>query len=114
MELTPLGIEGTWLAQSPVWKDDRGFFREWFKVEDVKSVTGRDFTIEQANLQDNPQQEVESNTRAYYASIKRNFPNQYGQIENIRYVSTGYSAKFYQNDRGEYVLEKKYYPAFGL
>ena len=71
------------------------------------------FTIEQANLQDNPQQEVESNTRAYYASIKRNFPNQYGQIENIRYVSTGYSAKFYQNDRGEYVLEKKYYPAFG-
>jgi hypothetical protein len=71
------------------------------------------FTIEQANLQDNPQQEVESNTRAYYASIKRNFPNQYGQIENIRYVSTGYSGKFYQNDRGEYVLEKKYYPAFG-
>ena len=50
MELTPLGIEGTWLAQSPVWKDDRGFFREWFKVEDVKSVTGRDFTIEQANF----------------------------------------------------------------
>jgi hypothetical protein len=71
------------------------------------------FTIEQANLQDNPQQEVESNTRAYYASIKRNFPNQYGQIENIRYVSTGYSGRFYQNDRGEYVLEKKYYPAFG-
>ena len=50
MELTPLGIEGVWLAESPVWKDDRGFFREWFKFEDVKNVTGRDFGIEQANI----------------------------------------------------------------
>jgi dTDP-4-dehydrorhamnose 3,5-epimerase len=50
MELTPLGIEGAWLAQSPVWKDDRGFFREWFKAEDINSVTGRDFAIEQANI----------------------------------------------------------------
>jgi dTDP-4-dehydrorhamnose 3,5-epimerase len=50
MELTPLGIEGAWLAQSPVWKDDRGFFREWFKAENINSVTGRDFTVEQANI----------------------------------------------------------------
>ena len=50
MELTPLGIEGAWLAESPVWKDDRGFFREWFKAENVKSVTGLDFGIEQANI----------------------------------------------------------------
>ena len=50
MELTPLGIEGAWLAESPVWKDDRGFFREWFKAEDVKSLTGRNFGIEQANI----------------------------------------------------------------
>ena len=50
MELTPLGIEGAWLAQSPVWKDDRGFLREWFKAEDINSVTGRDFAIEQANI----------------------------------------------------------------
>ena len=50
MELIPLGIEGAWLAQSPVWKDDRGFFREWFKAEDINSVTGRDFAIEQANI----------------------------------------------------------------
>ena len=50
MELTPLGIEGAWLAQSPVWKDDRGFLREWFKAEDVSSATGRDFAIEQANI----------------------------------------------------------------
>ena len=50
MKLTPLGIDGAWLADSPVWSDDRGFFREWFKSEDIKSATGRDFGIEQANI----------------------------------------------------------------
>jgi dTDP-4-dehydrorhamnose 3,5-epimerase len=50
MELTPLGIEGVWLAESPVWSDSRGFFREWFKFEDVKAATGREFGIEQANI----------------------------------------------------------------
>jgi dTDP-4-dehydrorhamnose 3,5-epimerase len=50
MKLTPLGIDGSWLAESPVWSDDRGFFREWFKSEDVKAATGREFEIEQANI----------------------------------------------------------------
>lgn len=50
MKLTPLEIEGAWLAEAPVWGDDRGFFREWFKSEDVKSVTGRAFGFEQANI----------------------------------------------------------------
>jgi dTDP-4-dehydrorhamnose 3,5-epimerase len=50
MKLTPLGIEGAWVAESPVWSDERGFFREWFKTEDVKGATGRDFGIEQANI----------------------------------------------------------------
>lgn len=50
MKLTPLGIDGVWLAESPVWSDDRGFFREWFKSEDVKAATGRDFGFEQANI----------------------------------------------------------------
>jgi dTDP-4-dehydrorhamnose 3,5-epimerase len=50
MELTPLGIDGAWLAESPVWSDDRGFFREWFKSEDVEAATGREFGIEQANI----------------------------------------------------------------
>ena len=50
MKLTPLGIDGVWLAESPVWSDDRGFFREWFKSEDIKAATGRDFGIEQANI----------------------------------------------------------------
>ena len=50
MELTPLGIEGVWLAESPVWSDGRGLFREWFRSEDIKNTLGRDFGIEQANF----------------------------------------------------------------
>lgn len=50
MKLTPLGLVGGWLAESPVWSDDRGFFREWFKSETIKIVTGREFGIEQANI----------------------------------------------------------------
>ena len=50
MNLTPLAIEGAWLVESPVWSDERGFFREWFKLGDVKDATGRDFGIEQANI----------------------------------------------------------------
>ena len=50
MKLTPLGIEGAWLAESPVWNDERGFFREWFKSESIERATGRNFEIEQANI----------------------------------------------------------------
>lgn len=50
MELTPLSIEGAWLAESPVWIDDRGYFREWFKHEEVFSKTGIDFSVKQANI----------------------------------------------------------------
>ena len=50
MELTPLGIEGAWLAESPVWSDERGFFREWFKSEYIEKTTGNNFGIEQANI----------------------------------------------------------------
>jgi dTDP-4-dehydrorhamnose 3,5-epimerase len=50
MEILELEIKGAYLAESKVFKDDRGFFREWFKSEDIKSATGRDFGIEQANI----------------------------------------------------------------
>jgi len=50
MKLKPLGIEGAWLVESPVRSDDRGFFREWFKAEDIKKVMDRDFGVEQANI----------------------------------------------------------------
>ena len=50
MKLTPLGIDGAWVAESPVWSDDRGFFREWFKSEEVLVATRINFSIQQANI----------------------------------------------------------------
>jgi dTDP-4-dehydrorhamnose 3,5-epimerase len=50
MELTPLSIEGVWLANSSVWSDERGFFREWFKSTDLESITNKKFKVEQANI----------------------------------------------------------------
>jgi dTDP-4-dehydrorhamnose 3,5-epimerase len=50
MNLTPLGIDGAWLAESPIWNDERGFFREWFRLTDVQAKTGIDFSIQQANI----------------------------------------------------------------
>ena len=55
MEFTPLGIEGAWLAESPVWSDDRGFFREWFKSERIEQVLGGKFNVEQANISSSTQ-----------------------------------------------------------
>lgn len=48
--MTSLGIKGAWLATSPVWDDNRGSFREWFKASDIKATTGIDFSTAQANL----------------------------------------------------------------
>jgi dTDP-4-dehydrorhamnose 3,5-epimerase len=50
MELTPLSISGAWVAKSPLWTDERGFFREWFRRADVFSATGIDFEVQQANI----------------------------------------------------------------
>jgi dTDP-4-dehydrorhamnose 3,5-epimerase len=50
MKITPLSIDGAFIAESAIWKDDRGFFREWFKAEEIKGAIGRDFRIEQANI----------------------------------------------------------------
>ena len=50
MKLTQLGIEGAWLAEWPIWSDERGYFREWFKTEDTRAITGIDFAIQQANI----------------------------------------------------------------
>ena len=50
MNLTRLGIEGAWLAETPVWNDDRGYFLEWFKSDEVFAKTGIDFSVNQANI----------------------------------------------------------------
>lgn len=50
MLIHELDIKGVFVAESKVFKDERGFFREWFKSDAVKTATGRDFGIEQANI----------------------------------------------------------------
>ena len=50
MKITPLGIEGVWLFESPIYRDERGLFREWFKSETIEEFTGRKFAVEQANI----------------------------------------------------------------
>ena len=49
MNLTELSIPGLYLLESPVWGDDRGFFREGFKADDFEAH-GVDFFARQANL----------------------------------------------------------------
>ena len=55
MEITPLEIDGAWLAHSPLWRDERGFFREWFKLADIEKATGHKFSAEQANISQSSQ-----------------------------------------------------------
>jgi dTDP-4-dehydrorhamnose 3,5-epimerase len=50
MTLIPIDIDGVWLFESPVFRDERGLFREWFKSEAVEEYTGRKFEIAQANV----------------------------------------------------------------
>jgi dTDP-4-dehydrorhamnose 3,5-epimerase len=49
VKLEPRSIEGLFVLESPVWGDDRGFFREWFKLPDLEG-DGLEFTVRQANL----------------------------------------------------------------
>jgi hypothetical protein len=89
-------------------KTSAGFSYEYPFIQDTTR-----YTIGEKSLQDNPEKVTESDTRAYYASIKREFPNQYGQIENIKYVSTGYIVDVTLTLNGTAKILKKYYPAFG-
>lgn len=50
MDIEELGIKGAWIARSPVHHDDRGYFREWFKREELELATGFDFGVKQANI----------------------------------------------------------------
>ena len=49
MKVVELAIPGAYLLESPVWGDERGFFREWFTSGDL-SAEGIDFEPRQANF----------------------------------------------------------------
>jgi dTDP-4-dehydrorhamnose 3,5-epimerase len=50
MNFRPLGIQGAWVVESVVWPDERGFFSEWFKKEELFAATGFNFSAQQANF----------------------------------------------------------------
>ncbi len=50
MKVRNLGIEGLWLLTFPVHTDNRGFFREWFKANEIERELGRKFETMQANI----------------------------------------------------------------
>jgi dTDP-4-dehydrorhamnose 3,5-epimerase len=49
VNLRELEIAGLYVAESRVFGDDRGFFREWYKLSDF-AAAGLDFSTEQSNL----------------------------------------------------------------
>jgi dTDP-4-dehydrorhamnose 3,5-epimerase len=49
MNVTELSIPGLFVLDSPVHGDDRGYFREWFKLADLQEA-GAAFEARQANL----------------------------------------------------------------
>ncbi len=50
MEFKSLGIKGAWLVESEVFTDERGSFREWFRLDEIRNKTGIDFSVAQANI----------------------------------------------------------------
>lgn len=50
MKMKELEIKGAWLATSPIHRDDRGHFREWFKATTLRNHASDDFEVMQANL----------------------------------------------------------------
>lgn len=44
-----LNVTGAYVLDSPLWRDDRGYFREWFQ-RDVLRDDGPELTARQANL----------------------------------------------------------------
>jgi dTDP-4-dehydrorhamnose 3,5-epimerase len=44
-----LGVAGAWVIESPVWADERGYFREWFRMPDFLEREV-DFSARQANI----------------------------------------------------------------
>ena len=49
MKVSPLAIAGAWILESPLYPDERGIFREWFKLEALKENGIPAFEVRQAN-----------------------------------------------------------------
>lgn len=45
----PATIDGLWIMERPVWDDDRGFFHETFRLQELAEVIGYEFVVKQWN-----------------------------------------------------------------
>jgi len=50
LNLQKLELEGAWKATLETHSDERGSFREWFKDSAFLKITGRNFSVSQANF----------------------------------------------------------------
>ena len=50
MKFTQTEFESAWVAESTAWPDNRGFFLEWFKKDEILNATGLDFFVQQISL----------------------------------------------------------------
>ncbi len=50
IQVRPMSIAGAWIIESPLHRDERGFFREWFRSSALSEKIGRDFEVKQANM----------------------------------------------------------------
>ena len=50
MRFEPTGISGAWMVELPRFRDDRGWFQEWFKLSRYAQEIGVDFRPVQANI----------------------------------------------------------------
>jgi dTDP-4-dehydrorhamnose 3,5-epimerase len=50
MRAKPTSIQGCFVIEFPVYQDDRGQFREWFKSDQFEAAVGKKFTVSQANV----------------------------------------------------------------
>lgn len=81
-------------------------FKKYKKTEKSRYTLGTN-PID-SNWYLHPDRVNQSRIRSYYGAIKREVPDQYGNIDNILYVPTGYNITL---DNGEF--KETYYPAFG-
>lgn len=79
-------------------------------IEDPSTIDTSRTTIGELGKWDNPTTQVQTTTSAYYASIRENIDNQYGQVDSIIQVPINQSINFTQPE-----LIKKYSstPMFG-
>ena len=68
MDFEELGIKGAWIARSPIHHDNRGTFREWFKPDQLKTASGIDFEVKQANVSNSKKGVI----RGIHYSLARN------------------------------------------